>query len=238
MDCSPPGFSVHGILQARILEWVAISSRGSSWPRDQTHISYIGRRILYLWATWEVMPDKFFFRSQWINSSRKFCEVGTPSLQMWTLRCRDVCITGLEVVQLGFQQPMLQMIKTTSLKSPFTLLCTHCPIHGINTAKPHRYGKVHKRSVSDSSWGDTALGQRSTDCLKAHFNFIGWKKTKRNPVPWSLSPIWPGTNLCFRSDEMEKKVSTHHAPTLHLADHRNPKITLIRFTSILIKAIY
>ena len=36
-DCSPPGSSVHGILQARILEWVAISSfRGSSWPRDQT----------------------------------------------------------------------------------------------------------------------------------------------------------------------------------------------------------
>ena len=36
-DCSPPGSSVHGILQARILEWVAIpSSRGSSQPRDQT----------------------------------------------------------------------------------------------------------------------------------------------------------------------------------------------------------
>ena len=42
MDCSPPGSSVHGILQARILEWVAMpSSRGSSQPRDQTHVSYI-----------------------------------------------------------------------------------------------------------------------------------------------------------------------------------------------------
>ena len=40
MDCSPPGSAVCGIFQARILEWVAISSsRGSSWPRDQTHIS-------------------------------------------------------------------------------------------------------------------------------------------------------------------------------------------------------
>ena len=40
MDCSLPGSSVHGILQARILEWVAMpSSRGSSWPRDWTHIS-------------------------------------------------------------------------------------------------------------------------------------------------------------------------------------------------------
>ena len=35
MDCNPPGSSFHGILQARTLEWVAISfSRGSSWPRD------------------------------------------------------------------------------------------------------------------------------------------------------------------------------------------------------------
>ena len=41
MDCSPPNFSVHGILQARILEWVAMpSSRRSSQPRDRTHISY------------------------------------------------------------------------------------------------------------------------------------------------------------------------------------------------------
>ena len=40
MDCSQPGFSVHGSLQARILEWVAFSfSRGSSQPRDRTPIS-------------------------------------------------------------------------------------------------------------------------------------------------------------------------------------------------------
>ena len=52
MDCSPPGSSVHGISQARILEWVAISfSRGSSWPRDQICVSCIGREILYIaWA--------------------------------------------------------------------------------------------------------------------------------------------------------------------------------------------
>ena len=45
VDCSPPGSSVHGILQARVLEWVAISfSRGSSRPRDQTHVSHIVSR--------------------------------------------------------------------------------------------------------------------------------------------------------------------------------------------------
>ena len=42
MDGSPPGSSVHGIFQARILEWSAISySRGSSLPRDRTHLSCI-----------------------------------------------------------------------------------------------------------------------------------------------------------------------------------------------------
>ena len=42
MDCSPPGSSVHGILQARILQWVAFPfSRGSSQPRDQTQVSQI-----------------------------------------------------------------------------------------------------------------------------------------------------------------------------------------------------
>ena len=45
MDCSQPGSSVHGILQARILEWVAFPfSRGSSQPRDQTWISYTADR--------------------------------------------------------------------------------------------------------------------------------------------------------------------------------------------------
>ena len=59
MDCSPPGFSVHGILQARTLEWVAIPfSRGSSWPRDQTCISCIGRWVLYHSATREVNTDR------------------------------------------------------------------------------------------------------------------------------------------------------------------------------------
>ena len=57
MDCSLPGFSVHGILQARILEWGANPfSREYSWPRDQIHVSYVsffGRWILTTSATWD-----------------------------------------------------------------------------------------------------------------------------------------------------------------------------------------
>ena len=51
MDCNLPGSSVHGILQVRILQWVAMpSSRGSSQTRGQTrvfYVSFIGRRVLY-----------------------------------------------------------------------------------------------------------------------------------------------------------------------------------------------
>ena len=61
MDCSLPGSSLHGILQARVLEWVAISfSRGSSWPRDRTLVSCIAGRHFNLWATREV------FKREWI----------------------------------------------------------------------------------------------------------------------------------------------------------------------------
>ena len=54
MDCSPPGSSVLGILQARILEWVAISfSRGSFQPRDWTRVSCIAGKFFTAWATGE-----------------------------------------------------------------------------------------------------------------------------------------------------------------------------------------
>ena len=55
MDCSLPGSSIHGIFQARILEWVTTSfSRRSSWPRVWTWVSHIVGRCFTIWATREV----------------------------------------------------------------------------------------------------------------------------------------------------------------------------------------
>ena len=68
VDCSPPGSSVHGILQAGILEWVAMSSfRGSSQPRDRTHISCIA--------------DEFFTAESW----------GKPSLAGRAIKIYTSC---------------------------------------------------------------------------------------------------------------------------------------------------
>ena len=54
MDCILPGSSVHGIFQARILEWVAVpSSKGSSQPQDRTQVSHIAGEIFTNWATRE-----------------------------------------------------------------------------------------------------------------------------------------------------------------------------------------
>ena len=68
MDHSPPGFSVQGILQARILEWVAISlSSGSSQPRDQTWVSCIAGRLFIVRATRKVPAYMSDCPQKWKN---------------------------------------------------------------------------------------------------------------------------------------------------------------------------
>ena len=95
MDCSLPGSSSYGISQARIMEWVAISfSRGSSLPRDQTHISCIGRWVLYHWAPREA--PKFLTG---LDKSL------TP-LTCWTM-------TKIHInCSCSFQQPLLPVSRT------------------------------------------------------------------------------------------------------------------------------
>ena len=61
MDCSPPDSSVHGILQVRILEWVAIPfSRRSSWTRDQILVSCVAGRFFMVWASREAFIILFW----------------------------------------------------------------------------------------------------------------------------------------------------------------------------------
>ena len=70
MDCSPPGSSVHGVLQARKLAWVAITFfRVSSWPRDWTWISLITGRFFSVWATRKAAMTKNQFLKIYGSSS-------------------------------------------------------------------------------------------------------------------------------------------------------------------------
>ena len=71
VDCSPPGSFVHGILQARILEWAAISfCRGSSQPRDWNWVSCIAGRFYTLWATREA--DTAYLQGKLIRIKKTF----------------------------------------------------------------------------------------------------------------------------------------------------------------------
>ena len=96
MDCSPPVSSVHGISQARILDWVAFScSRDSSQPRDQTLISCTGRQILHCWATreapnvsiWIAKPRTHFITAKLLSVGRYWdIDMALPQLlgkQQW-----------------------------------------------------------------------------------------------------------------------------------------------------------
>ena len=75
MDCSQSGFFIHGIFPPRILVLVDIfSSRVSSQPRDQTHISSVSctdRQMLYHWATWEAPSSEVANDKYWITSTRQ-----------------------------------------------------------------------------------------------------------------------------------------------------------------------
>ena len=90
MNCSPPGSSVHGILHSRILESVAItSSRGSSQPRDQTHISYVYMH----WQTGSLplaAPRKFLISSVFVNCFIEMTSTADPGRESAEPRSRGV----------------------------------------------------------------------------------------------------------------------------------------------------
>ena len=96
MDCSLQDSSAHGIFQARILEWAAISfSRGSSWPRDGTRISCVGRWILHHWAMKE--------SQNYTWGALKFTQL-FPGLKHWTFKMSQAKI--LEHVTSGLHFPI------------------------------------------------------------------------------------------------------------------------------------
>ena len=89
MDCSLPGSSIHGIFQARPLEWVAISfSRRSSWPRDWTQVSHIVGRCFMVWDTMEGFWKKIYDKlRQCIKKQRHHFANKVSYSQSYDLSC-------------------------------------------------------------------------------------------------------------------------------------------------------
>ena len=108
MDYRSPGSSVHGISQARILEWVAISfSRGSSWSRDQSClfcVSCIGRRTLYRWDT--RVANRVLTR-HWIC---QHSDLGLPASRTMRNKCRwDILWQQLECTECTMACPSVSL---------------------------------------------------------------------------------------------------------------------------------
>ena len=90
MDCSPPGSSVHGILQARILEWAAISSsRGSPPPRDQTCISFFSCIASRFLTSQSLGKPRFSVVIYFIHGGLGLVTKSCPTLVTpWTVACQ------------------------------------------------------------------------------------------------------------------------------------------------------
>ena len=130
-----------GILQARMLEWVVISSsRGSSWPRDGSCISCIGRWILYRWTTWETlclyyMTQKLYF---WAFFTEKSEHVFTQKLYV------NVCNVHRSFIQNKLSQ-------TGNNPDVFQLdewLNKLCSVYGILLASNKEQNKNEKITTS------------------------------------------------------------------------------------------
>ena len=138
VGCSLPGSSIHGVFQARILEWVVISSsRGSSWPRNWTHISWgscIVRWILYNWATW-VAPI-------WVSLIGK--------VHSW-LRKSGVVIIWL--LKVGTSTGLRHSWRGLALKSPKPAQYTCTPTHTMKSTMVESIG----RPIAVMSAGSTMV---------------------------------------------------------------------------------
>ena len=121
IDCCPLSFSVHGIFQARILEWVAISlSRGPSWSRDRNQVSCIAGGFFTDWARREALthllaPTILAWILAWAESNFFYSKVlsGLPSSLSWKrirLQCRSPPAMQETVIQfLGPKEMATQL---------------------------------------------------------------------------------------------------------------------------------
>ena len=144
IDCNLPGSSIHGILQARILEWVAVSfSRGFSWPRDRTWVSFIAGRFFSVRATrpchWPCLsvPPGEGSSLQWVMSRKA---KGPGLLPRGT---------GLREGQPRVSSAGLQFLLGVCLRTQHPAFSDGlCLTEGVETARPDGWETL--------SWGQTS----------------------------------------------------------------------------------
>ena len=150
MDCSPPGSSVHGIFQARILEWVAVPfSRGSSRPRDRTQVSCTAGRFFSIWATREAQeppwgnrnPKTLQLWAKWASSSHR---------RPWTLAVGSNTVFRGKTGKIRRRDPRRFQSRRTQTAQSF---CSGGTLPQKIRPRHHDLG-LHQPSVNKcQSWG-------------------------------------------------------------------------------------
>ena len=150
MDYSQPAFSVHGICQARILEWVAISSiRGSSQRGEWTCISCIGRQILYRLATGEAKKamathsSTLAWKIPWTEEPGRLQSMGSP-------RVRHDWVTSLSLSCIG--EGNGNQLQCSCLENPRDGGAWWAAVYGVPQSQTQL-----KRLSSSSSTGEACV---------------------------------------------------------------------------------
>ena len=192
MDCRLPGSSVRGILQASVLEWVAISfSRGSSWPRDRTRVSHIVGRHFTIWATREATKP-LILRPHALKESSYLLFI--PSYHVFTHSLRAVWrkmwphgmwrwIQGRG--NWNYQSAML--LRAGYLRGLFFMATTHTIYLSVN------FNTKKKKSGKCSSWllpyrEESKLSRRNNlRCIQRHFTLLKYPLCSWFLPSWKIS---------------------------------------------------
>ena len=140
MDCSPSGSSVHGIFQARVLEWVAVAfSRGPSWPRDRTQVSCIVGGFFTIWATREILHSQHTsVQMSHICSAHSRVQLGAASVNGAVLQLNRFLSSFVSVILSSL------CLWVNQILSPFPSLSPKHP-------------KSHLLSPYDLKWSESCL---------------------------------------------------------------------------------
>ena len=172
MDCSPPGFSVHGILQVRILQWVVMPfSRGSSQSRDRTQVFHTAGGFFTIWATREDMTEP-----------SKTARDGPPKgLQV------NQCPYGWCHCLLGILFPAAQSILTHKRTQNKLFPLPLNTLHAMLLTAWH-----HHLAAPPQTDATVSLGVKSNSlCYKKHSRWSPYmlKFSKHCSIIWSLFSI-------------------------------------------------
>ena len=145
MDYSLPVSSVHGISQARTLEWMAIPyARGTSQPKDRTWVSHTAGRFFAIWATWEALWDTSPPYSQSVGFPNKVAIPCPNSLSINFLSC-SWALNSYYLYKTTFEAPAFvkcEIVDSLEQRVPNTHYGANCGLwRELCDTKKHRTGR-------------------------------------------------------------------------------------------------